>query len=43
VWLVFNAALATYDGYKAYKKAKAEVFYRIEEYTSLNMYTNVYI
>ncbi|WP_275898352.1 RHS repeat-associated core domain-containing protein, partial [Peribacillus alkalitolerans] len=24
VWLVFNAALATYDGYKAYKKAKAE-------------------
>lgn len=24
VWLVFNAAMATYDGYKAYKKAYAE-------------------
>ncbi|MBO8176865.1 MAG: hypothetical protein H0Z31_05325 [Bacillus sp. (in: Bacteria)] len=24
VWLVFNAAMATYDGYQAYKKAKAQ-------------------
>ncbi|WP_419095338.1 RHS repeat-associated core domain-containing protein [Aeribacillus kexueae] len=23
-WLVFNAAMATYDGYQAYKKARAE-------------------
>jgi hypothetical protein len=24
VWLVFNAAMATYDGYQAYKNAKTE-------------------
>jgi RHS repeat-associated protein len=29
VWLVFNAAMATYDGYQAYKKAQGKSGYKL--------------